>query len=212
MVLHVETDHSYEIIEKRLLLKINETINTAWAHFFKKCFKVSIVYEGSERRCKKYVERLRQNEKITKTFLNEKLTSDTVPVTNQSPKTFSTDSGKVSPPLVSKIPVNITDSGNGGSISRKSAPNSLNPYGDFKKGINSASTFNDILRKSSYLLNELSEKSATLTNKISSISTPSKFSKNSSVVNNDINENNDINNEYKVVSYFNCSNFKISHF
>jgi len=77
--LHVETDHSYEIIEKRLLLKINETINTAWAHFFKKCFKVSIVYEGSERRCKKYVERLRQNEKITKTFLNEKLTSDTVP-------------------------------------------------------------------------------------------------------------------------------------
>lgn len=151
--MHVETDNSYEIIEKRLLLKINDTINTAWAHLFKKCFKVSIVYEGTEKRCKTYVEKLKLNEKMTRMFV------DSTNCHKSSTASYGENS-------------NDYDS-----------MNSFSDYVEFKKGINSSSTFNDILRQSTYLLNELSEKSASLSNKISSISTPSKFSKNTSVVN-----------------------------
>lgn len=177
VVLHVETDNSYEVIEKRLLLKINDTINTAWAHFFKKCFKVSIVYEGTEKRCKSYVEKLRQNEKITRMFV------DSNNFKKESPNHFKKESIE----NLQKSTTTYTDSHDyTGSVTT-----SYNDYMKFKDGVNSSSTFNNILRQSTYLLTELSEKSATLSHKISSISTPSKFSKNSSVVNE---------NEYKLVN------------
>lgn len=189
VVLYVETDHTYEIVEKRLLLKINDTINTAWAHFFKKCFKVSIIYEGSERRCKNYVDKLKQNERVTRMFLDET-------IQYQKPSS-STQEETILDNFKENLSGSISNSNNNknNNNNTNNSYNSINNknYGDFKKNVQSNSTFNDILRQSTYLINELSEKSNCLSNKISSISTPSKFSKNSSVVSD---------NDYKTVMKF----------
>ena len=174
VVLYVETDHTYEIVEKKLLLKINDTINTAWAHFFKKCFKVSIIYEGSERRCKSYVDKLIQNERVTRMFLDE--SKQPKPNTNYQKPSISISEDII----IENLKANLSKKNNNNTSNM--SVNGTN-YKDLKKNLHSNSTLNDILRQSTYLINELSEKSNCLSNKISSISTPSKFSKNSSLVN-----------------------------